>query len=326
MNRRRRLLPAAGRSRARAELGAHNRLGGDPADIPVPVGRLGRRDALQVHVHAEAGRGDVVLIRPTCRLPVPGRAGEAARDDRCTREAALGDVHVTVDAVSGRRRRRLLPTADRSRARTHVRVYWRRRAWRRRRRRRRRGRRRGRRGRRAITRTPGRTVNRNEGRVALPGATDKQLVGVGQGGCILPRVDRRGKRARGTRCEVHAVRGTRCEVQGREAGGGGRDRGASNKQARARLQVGGRARGRAHREHVAHVRDAGGVEAQQLVERRRGLPSRKAGIMRCGARCGPWDAGGGGRPRRTQSAGEGSTADSGQGTGRSARRTCRPCP
>ena len=41
-------------------------------------------------------------------------------------------------------------------------------------------------------------------------------------------------------------------------------------------------RGGAHREHVAHVRDAGGVEAQRLVERRRFLPriERRA----CGAR------------------------------------------
>eukprot|EP00964_Phaeocystis_antarctica_P024099 scaffold13486_cov55-Phaeocystis_antarctica.AAC.3 len=42
----------------------------------------------------------------------------------------------------------------------------------------------------------------------------------------------------------------------------------------------------AHEEHVAHVRDAGRVEAQQLVELRRELPSRKEGV-RCGARCGP---------------------------------------
>eukprot|EP00964_Phaeocystis_antarctica_P031103 scaffold17599_cov43-Phaeocystis_antarctica.AAC.2 len=42
----------------------------------------------------------------------------------------------------------------------------------------------------------------------------------------------------------------------------------------------------AHEEHVAHVRDAGRVEAERLVERRRALPSRKEGV-RCGARCGP---------------------------------------
>eukprot|EP00964_Phaeocystis_antarctica_P086461 scaffold54754_cov65-Phaeocystis_antarctica.AAC.3 len=47
----------------------------------------------------------------------------------------------------------------------------------------------------------------------------------------------------------------------------------------------------AHPEHVAHIRDAGRVEAERLVERRRVLPSRKAGV-RCGVRCGP---GAGGR-------------------------------
>ena len=35
------------------------------------------------------------------------------------------------------------------------------------------------------------------------------------------------------------------------------------------MQIWGRARGRAHVEHVVHFRDAGGVEAQGLVERRR---------------------------------------------------------
>ena len=42
----------------------------------------------------------------------------------------------------------------------------------------------------------------------------------------------------------------------------------------------------AHGEHPAHVRDLGHVEAELLVERRRVLPSRKAG-MRCEKRCGP---------------------------------------
>eukprot|EP00964_Phaeocystis_antarctica_P103323 scaffold68612_cov48-Phaeocystis_antarctica.AAC.1 len=52
----------------------------------------------------------------------------------------------------------------------------------------------------------------------------------------------------------------------------------------------------AHVEHAAHLRDAGRVEAQRLVERHRALPSRKEGIRR-GARCGPegdraWGGGG----------------------------------
>ena len=62
----------------------------------------------------------------------------------------------------------------------------------------------------------------------------------------------------------------------------------------SRLGGQGHAR-RAHVEHQAHGRDAGGVEAQRLVEGRRLLPSRREG-MRCscdagGRRCEP----GGGR-------------------------------
>ena len=58
----------------------------------------------------------------------------------------------------------------------------------------------------------------------------------------------------------------------REAAG---DRGARSVRGRARLQIGGRARGGAHPEHAVHALDAGGVEVQRLVERRRILPSRK---------------------------------------------------
>ena len=54
----------------------------------------------------------------------------------------------------------------------------------------------------------------------------------------------------------------------------------------------------AHVEHAAHVRDAGRVEAERLVERRRALPSRKAGV-RCGARCGLGGGRGMGRRQRT---------------------------
>ena len=54
--------------------------------------------------------------------------------------------------------------------------------------------------------------------------------------------------------------------------------------------LGRRARGGAHPEHAVHVGDAGRIEIQELVERRRFLPSRKEGIRRR-ARCGP----GGGR-------------------------------
>ena len=49
----------------------------------------------------------------------------------------------------------------------------------------------------------------------------------------------------------------------------------------------------------------------------------KGGHAVWGEVCRPAGAGGGGRRRCRQRAGEGSTADWGQGTGRSARRTCR---
>eukprot|EP00964_Phaeocystis_antarctica_P082886 scaffold52065_cov42-Phaeocystis_antarctica.AAC.1 len=75
------------------------------------------------------------------------------------------------------------------------------------------------------------------------------------------------------------------------------------------MQFGGRARGGAHVEHGAHVRDAGGVEAQRLVEHRRALPrvERRAYGVRRSAEY--REAAGGGQPRCTRRAGEGSTAD-----------------
>ena len=60
-------------------------------------------------------------------------------------------------------------------------------------------------------------------------------------------------------------------------------------------------------EHEAHIRDAGGVEAQWLVEHRRDLSSNLPMVER--KACGP-EAGGGAKPR----AGEGSTAVLGQAT------------
>ena len=56
----------------------------------------------------------------------------------------------------------------------------------------------------------------------------------------------------------------------REAAG---DRGEHSVQERARLQIGVKVRGGARLEHLLHVRDAGGDEAQRLVERRRFLRS-----------------------------------------------------
>ena len=59
----------------------------------------------------------------------------------------------------------------------------------------------------------------------------------------------------------------------------------------------GRARGGAHEEHCGHARDAVGVEAQRLVERRRGLPRVKGGHAVCGASS--FGPGGAGRRRAT---------------------------
>jgi hypothetical protein len=82
----------------------------------------------------------------------------------------------------------------------------------------------------------------------------------------------------------------------------------------------------AHAEHVVHGRDAGGVEAQRLVEGLRVLPSRREGMrcgggeVRAGRREGPGCGGG------TQAACTGKKRpDSrlgGQGHARSAQRTC----
>ena len=81
-----------------------------------------------------------------------------------------------------------------------------------------------------------------------------------------------------------------------------------------RPQIRGRARGGAHREHVAHGCDVGGVEAQRLVERLRVLPrvERRA----CGAGRGIRVGG----SRRWTTAGhaarrEGAAADWGAGHG-----------
>ena len=88
------------------------------------------------------------------------------------------------------------------------------------------------------------------------------------------------------------------------------DRRVRSAQGRARLQIGSRERGGAHPEHVAHFCDAGRVEAQWLVEHRRGLPRVKSRACVAGRGAGR-GAGGGGRPRCEQRAREGSTAQIG---------------
>ena len=89
----------------------------------------------------------------------------------------------------------------------------------------------------------------------------------------------------------HAVQGENVLVGRREAAGDGVP---SSVQGRARLQNRGRAWGGAHIEHVVHGCDAGGVEAQRLVERRRVLPrvERRAYGVERGMRVGRREAAG----------------------------------
>jgi len=54
-------------------------------------------------------------------------------------------------------------------------------------------------------------------------------------------------------------------------------------------------RGGAHVEYAVHLRDAGGVEAQRLIEGRRALPRSRAGRMMLGEVCGPEGGGAKGR-------------------------------
>ena len=91
-------------------------------------------------------------------------------------------------------------------------------------------------------------------------------------------------------------------------------RGARSVQGRARVQIGSRARGGAHRENAGHGCDAGGVEAQRLVEGRRVLPRVERRAFGTGRGAEYREARGGGRPRRKRRAGEGSSADWEQGT------------
>jgi hypothetical protein len=119
-----------------------------------------------------------------------------------------------------------------------------------------------------------------------------------------------------------------CQVEGRacDAGGercepgGGRARGVvaarqeacTGRRPDSRLGGQGHARG-AHVEHEVHGRDAGGVEAQRLVEGRRVLPSRREG-MRCGGerwKPGGGRAWGGGGTQAARTRGKGPTQGSG---------------
>jgi len=81
--------------------------------------------------------------------------------------------------------------------------------------------------------------------------------------------------------EVRAGRRER----GYEAAASAHSRGATLKRLGAKGTRG------AHPEHVGHGRDAGGVEAQRLVEGRRPLPRRRGGHAMRGERCASREAG-----------------------------------
>ena len=105
---------------------------------------------------------------------------------------------------------------------------------------------------------------------------------------------------------------------GRRGGVGWRRR---NRHARGWLVqgCGGQGTRGAHREHALHGRDLGRVEAERLVERRRDLPSRKAG-MRCGKRYDPGGVGALGGGDAVGVHGDGPTQGCGEaGHARSAR-------
>jgi len=80
------------------------------------------------------------------------------------------------------------------------------------------------------------------------------------------------------RCRVeregHAMRG---EVRAGRREGVERWHRKRHAQGRPVSRLGGQGTRGAHSEHGVHVRDLGGVKAQRLVERRRGLPSRREG-------------------------------------------------
>ena len=97
--------------------------------------------------------------------------------------------------------------------------------------------------------------------------------------------------------------------------------GASNVQERSQLESGGRARVEAHSEHVAHVGDAGSVETQRLVERRRLLPSGKGTDKKGEMQQVPEEVMCGNK----KCAAKEPTGDFRQGMHGSAQRTCSSC-
>ena len=77
-------------------------------------------------------------------------------------------------------------------------------------------------------------------------------------------------------CAPCRVEGRACAMRGERAGGGGD---ASGVHGEGPTQgCGGQGTRGAHGEHAVHGRDLGRVEAERLVERRRALRGRKAGV------------------------------------------------
>jgi hypothetical protein len=138
--------------------------------------------------------------------------------------------------------------------------------------------------------------------VARPRATDEQLVLGGQGVCALP-----------SRREGHIRSGAGLRAGRLEGVGLRRHKRHAREKARLKAVGGGGTRG-ALLEHAAHVRDLGGVEAHRLIERRRGLPSRREGhAMRGEVRAGRRE-GVGRRRRKRHAQGRPDSRREGQGT------------
>ena len=175
-----------------------------------------------------------------------------------------------------------------------------------------------------------RGLTRGLGAKGTRGAHIEHLVHVRDAGGVEAQRLVEGRRALPSRREGMRCGGERCEPGGgrawgawwrhdkRHAGGKGPTQGLGGKGTRG-----------AHREHVAHVLDTGGVKAQRLVEGRRVLPSRREG-MRCGGGRGMEPGGGracGVVAARQEACALGwpNSRLGGQGHARSARRTWRTC-
>ena len=173
----------------------------------------------------------------------------------------------------------------------------------------------------AFTWSPTRTVSKIEGRVALPGATDEQLVRVGQGVPVLPNrregneAGRAAGRATGG-CGATAALQAACTGAGPTRGGGqgtSRERTSNMFVKSVTLDV---SKLSGWLNAVAPCR----VE-REVCEAGRGVGGEVGMAWGGGGASGMHGEG----PTRGWVPGQGATADWGQGTGRSARGTCIAC-